>query len=243
MATQFVNTNLAMEIKWGKEQANNKMLRVDLFSAIDDEKENAFPNEMIRYAICKQDDNKKFSNQFTVNVGNNYAAHFLAADEMLKRVTELFAGKQLESSPIVIDNSPRNYKDATKVITFDAYHNKEKNMAVITIKLQRKEKAEDEKFETEIFYFGTSKTIRRFNKEEKPCDYSTFQFFLKLKMVLQGLLDGSSVVKTVHYKKIADLGKSSNNNDYKNKSKSERTTCTFKAKALAEAARENGLSF
>ena len=233
MATQFVNTNLVMETKWGKEQATTKMLRVDLFSAIDDEKENAFPNEMIRYAICKQDENKKFSNQFAVNVGNNYVSHYLAAEEMLKRAAELMAGKQLESSPIVIDNAPRNYKDVTKSITFDAYYHKEKGSPVITVKLQRKENKEDEKFESEIFYFGTSKNIRRYNKEEKPYDYSVVQFFLKLKMVMQGLLDGSSMIKNVHYRKIAELGNNSNN-DYKNKSKSEKQAYTKDAKNKAD---------
>ena len=235
MATQFVNTNLVMETKWGKEQATTKMLRVDLFSAIDDEKENVFPNEMIRYAICKQDENKKFTNQFAVNVGNNYVSHYLAADEMLKRVAELMAGKQLESSPIVIDNAPRNYKDVTKSITFDAYYHKEKATPVVTVKLQRKENKEDEKFESEIFYFSMSKNIRRFNKEEKPYDYSVVQFFLRLKMVMQGLLDGSSTIKSVHYRKIAELGNhNSSSNDYKNKSKSKKQAYTEDAKNKAD---------
>ena len=233
MATQFVNTNLVMETKWGKEPATTKMLRVDLFSAIEDT-EGSYPKEMIRYAICKQDENKKFSNQFTVNLGNNYVSHYLAADEMLKRVVELMAGKQLESSPIVIDNATRNYKDVTKSIVFDAYYHKEKGTAIVTVKLQRKENKEDEKFETEIFYFGTSKTIRRFNKEEKPYDYSVVQFFIKLKMVMQGLLDGSSTIKNVHYRKIAELGNNNSNDNYKNKSKSEKQAYTKDAKNKAD---------
>lgn len=236
MATNYVTTNLAMETKWGKEKANTKMLRVDLFSAVE-ENSDKYPNEMIRYAICKQDDNNKFTDQFAVNLSNNYVAHYLIADEMLKRIMDLLNGKQLESSPIIIDNSPRgNYKEATRVITFDAYYNKEKGIPAIMIKIQKKESSEVEKFDTESFYFGVSKSVRRFNKEEKPQDYNVFQFFMKLKMMLQGLIDGSSMAKTIHNKKIAELNKDNigNGNNYKNKSKAEKQAYTKDAKNKAD---------
>lgn len=231
--TQFITTNLAMETKWGKEKSAHRMFRVDLFSVLDDDSSNGFPNDMIKYSICKPDENGKFTDQFSINLQNNYTAHYMAADEMLRRVSELLSGKHLESSPIVIDNSPRNYKDATKVITFDAYYNKEKNISTITVKLQRKEKAEDEKFETEVFYFGISKSIRRYNKEEKPVDFNVFQFFFKLKRVLQGLLDGTSMIRNVHYKKIEHNNNNKEDN-YKNKSKTEKQAYTKDAKNKAD---------
>ena len=210
METKFVTTNLAMLTQFNsQDKSKSSLTRIGLFTAVEDIQK---MNHLIRFDISKLGEDGKFSNSFVINMNVDKSSLMLKIEEILNRMSRMGKGETIESDPIIFHNGKNNITEATSLVTFDAYSNKDRGGMVILMKLEKKV---DDKKERSIVYFGNSKNVYRFNKDNNDVtDLKSYAFFHKLKESLQGLISGTSLTNDLHYRRCVSAV---NGEEYKKK--------------------------
>lgn len=172
-------------------------------------------NHLIRFDISKLGDDGKFSNSFVIHMNVDKSSLMLKIEELLNRMLRMGKGETIESDPIIFHNGKNNITEATSLVTFDAYSNKDRGGMIVLMKLEKKV---DDKKERSIVYFGNSKNVYRFNKDNNDVtDLKSYAFFHKLKESLRGLVAGTSLTNDLHYRRCVSAV---NGDEYKKKDES-----------------------
>lgn len=197
---QFVTTNLGMLSQFNnKDKEKSTLTRIGLFTIVEDATN---MNHLMRFDISKLGEDGKFSDTFAVNLQVDRAAFALKMEELLDRLRRMGKGEVLPPNKIIIHNNKNgNPKEASVLVTFDAYTDKERGGIVCYMKIEKKDDGKEDK---RVVYFGKARAVYKWvdkDSESDVTDLKVYAFLYGLREAVLGLVAGTSLTMDLHYKR------------------------------------------